>query len=305
MITVISGNDIGNGYTKFKGGKFASKVKNGTLTKGLVGGLKNKSDVHQVVYKGKEYVVGEGSSFTGETRYTTQQYTIALLTSIALSTQGKDSNITAKIVVGVPINHQKSKSDIVERHLKSLGVQEITVDGIDYIIDMAEVTVFVEGAYPILEGIDDLVITIDIGAGTVNIIEWEGQSIVDRHTLDQSFNKLCLDIVSFLNENHSLGLIPADGEKYIGAKTIMVNGKEVEVPELDEILDSFIAETVKTVDSLHTKTCKNIFVFGGGAKATITNWKKYYPHAKLVTEAQFVNQKVYQAVAETIYQDEK
>lgn len=308
MITMKSGNDIGNGYTKYKDGKkFASKIRVGTLATDVFGKIKRKAEVHQIVYKGIEYVVGEGSSFVGDNRYTSKEYALALLTSLALQSKGKDSNITASVVVGVPLTKQKTKAEVLQNYLKSLGVQEITVDGIDYVIELKDVTVFVEGAYPIYAGLEEgeTCITIDIGAGTVNIAEWDGETIVNRNTLNEAFNRLCGNIVKTLNEKYSLDLNLIDGEKYVGAKTISIDGKEVAVPELDVLLDEFIAGIIPELQAFHLRTCKHVFVFGGGAKATITNWKKQIPHATLVQNAQFVNQKVYETVAEVIYSDEE
>ena len=298
---IYTGIDVGNGYCKYKGGRFASKVKHGSLSKI---GAKRKN-IHQVVYNGKEFIVGDGGTFTGNKRYYTEEYEIALLTGIALASEGKVATIQANVVVGLPVDHYKLNSEEVQNHLNKLGVKEITVDGKDYIIEVESVTVFIEGAYPIGYADDSHMITIDIGAGTINVIEWENQEIIDKFTFDQAFYKMHKDLAEFLNENYSIRITPNDAEKYVGKSVIDTEEGEVEVPEINEIVGSFISNVATTIEnSFHTKTVKKIKIFGGGAKDTYPHWKKKFAKAELVKDSQHVNQTVYQAVAESMAEEE-
>lgn len=293
------GIDVGNGYTKYNGGNFASKVKNGSIS-GI--GTKRKG-VHQVEYKGKQYMVGTGSTFTGKDRYFTEEYEMCLLTGIALST-GKKRKTTINcenVVVGLPIDYYKNLSGKVESYLNGLGVNEIVVDGVHFTIGIESVTVFIEGAYPIATADDRHMITIDVGAGTINVIEWENQAIINKFTFDKAFYEVHKQIAEFLNENYNLGLTPADAERYVGATEVDTEDGVEQVPELDEIVGKFISEVATVIEnSFHTKTCKEIPVFGGGAKDTFKFWQKHFKKAVFIEDAQHVNQRVYQAVADSI-----
>lgn len=298
---IYTGIDLGNGYCKYRRGRFASKVKHGSLSKI---GAKRKN-MHQVVFNGKEFIVGDGGTFTGNKRYYTEEYEIALLTGIALASEGKVSTIQANIVVGLPVDHYKKMADEVQTYLNNLGVKEITVNGKDYVIEIESVIVFIEGAYPIGYADDSHMITIDIGAGTINVIEWENQEIVNKFTFDQAFYKMHKDLAEFLNENYSIGITPNDAENYVGRSVIDTEEGEVEVPEINEIVGSFISNIATTIEnSFHTKTVKKIKVFGGGAKDTFQHWKKKFAKAELVKDSQHVNQTVYEAVAVSMAEEE-
>lgn len=295
------GIDVGNGFTKFKGDRFASRIKLGSLST-----LGNKrKEAHAVILDDKEYIVGVGGTFTGHDRYFTEEYKLALLTAIALSSGKRRKTIEANIVVGLPVDYHKSLSDKLEKHLKNLDVQEIKVDGTKYTIEIKNATVFLEGALPILEGDDSHMITIDVGAGTINVIEWEEQTIINKFTFNKAFYALNKDIAEFLNVKFGLDLLPEDTERYIGKAVIDTEDGETEVPELEEMVSNFIADIATTVrNNFHVKTCKKIKVLGGGAKNTFPFWKEQFKKAELVKDSQFINQKVYQAVAESIYDEE-
>lgn len=294
------GIDLGNGYCKYDGGRFASKVKNGSISK--LG--KRRKEIHQVIYNKKEYIVGDGSSFTGKDRYYTEEYEIAFLTAIALSSGNKKATIQANVVVGLPVDHYKKMSDKVQEYLSNLGVKEITVDDVEYTIEIESVTAFIEGAYPIEAGDDSHMITIDVGAGTINVIEWENQAIINKFTFDRAFYEVHKQLAEFLNENYGIGILPEDAEKYVGKKVIDTEEGEVEVPEIGEIVGNFISGVATTIEnSFHTKTCKSIKVFGGGAKDTFPHWKKKFAKAELLKDSQYINQKVYEAVAVTLEEE--
>ena len=69
------GIDLGNGYTKVNGMRFASKTKIGQLTS-LAGLGEKPKDIHEVGYKGTTYIVGDGEPFTAPNRYFTKNYEV-------------------------------------------------------------------------------------------------------------------------------------------------------------------------------------------------------------------------------------
>lgn len=297
------GIDGGNGYFKYHGHKrFASKVRNGVLSK-----FGKKKEIHTVRFEGDDYVVGDGTKISGTNRYFDKPYKLALLTAIALSSGTKKKTVEADIVIGLPVDHYYTLADSVQQHIENYGVNEITVDGVEYIIEIKSVTVFIESAWVIKEDEDAHTLVIDVGAGTLTAIEWEGQEIVKKYTFNQSFSAMNTTISQYLNEKYALELNTATVEEVIKTNTIFVDDEEVDVSkDIEEIMSAQISEYANTIkDSFNINLCKYIKVIGGGAVSTMSSWKKYFPKAKLVPNSQYVNQEVYEAVANSLDADEE
>lgn len=294
------GIDVGNGYTKYQGKRFASKVKNGVLSKVT---RASRKEVHQVKYKGLDYVVGDGGTFTGEDRYFSDNYLICLLTGVALAgkEQGATNPLNVNLVVGLPVDYYNGQAEDLKGHLSKNTTHEITVDDTYYVIEFKTINVFVEGAWTIKEDTDAHVITIDVGAGTVNAIEWEDKAIVNKFTFSQAFYKMHKDIAEYLNEKHGTRLMPEDAEKLVGKKEMDTKTGTVNIEEIDNIVKTTIDNMATTIEQSFTvDTAKRIVVFGGGAKDTFAHWKQKFPKAELTENNQYTNQEVYTSVCRAL-----
>ena len=302
---IKKGLDIGNGYCKYGvGNRFASKIRQGTLQKANGYNIKHKDEVHEVIYKGASYVVGEGHSFISEDRYFTEEYKIALLTATALATPVAKNPLEANLVVGIPVDHYNNQADDVESYLNSLGVEEITVDGKHYIIDFKNMKVFIEGALPIRDNDDRHIITIDVGMGTINIIEWREQEIANHYTNNGSMNKVYTNLTQLINEKHKTHLNPPDVERYISNPVMNTKTGQVSVEkEVDSAFDGLVYDLISFTKNIDYIGADAVHVFGGGAINTFKYWKKHFPKAELIENSQYINQEVYQAVAEALYED--
>lgn len=298
------GIDTGNGYFKFRGQRFSAQVKLGELSE--IGD--RFEEVHQVYYaeEGKApqpYIVGQGSPFVGEERYFTDLYRIALLTAVALSCKGKKRQIQAEICIGLPIDYPKELKLKVKNHIMSWGVQNITVDGVAYVIELRNVIVFTEGAYTILEeDKDGISITVDMGAGTINIIEWENGRLVDKVTRDKSYNKVLLECRNWLNSNYRMGMTNVrDVEQYIGLEVAdLPKHKNADLSGMQILLKNYITEiSAEIKGQFRTDMAKTIKIFGGGAISTYFLWKENFPEIQLVNNSQFVNSEIYDMVIRT------
>lgn len=298
------GIDLGNGYTKFGGGmKFASKVKKGSLSK--IAGVKKSSEVHQVVYEEEEWIVGEGNSFIGADRYFDKSYEMALLTAIALATSKRRNPVEVNLVIGVPVEHYDELAEDIQDHFENIGVKQITVNGKLHIIEIKSIGVFIEGALPIKDNDDTHMITIDVGAGTINIIEWEEQEIINKYTNNGSFNDMYTSIASYLNGKHKTRLNPSKVQKLMGESTMdLKTGETVDITDMYDIVRTTIVDVLSYLTKFDFDGCKAIKVFGGGANQTFKYWKEKLPKAEIVENSQFVNQEVYQGVAETLSDEE-
>lgn len=291
------GIDVGNGYTKFDGKKFASRVRLGKLANF---GNK-KEDVYSVKYDEIEYVVGEGEVFTTEDRYYTDDYKICLLTAIALST---DEEVLDKveICVGLPVMkfmNQEFKEKF-EKYLNNLGLQKITVNGIAKIINIRKAIVFVEGAYVVESKDTGNVITFDIGAGTVNIIQWQNQVPVLFDTKNRSFYNLYSKIAKHLRDTGRGSVSIEYIEENLGANEIIINQQKVDISDTKKIIEKHIRDLASEVNNLFdVENAEKLQFLGGGALPTYKYWKSIYPNGtELIDNSQFVNAKIYQQVVE-------
>ncbi|EPB8167497.1 ParM/StbA family protein [Clostridium perfringens] len=287
------GIDLGNGYVKFKDKKFASRVKVGRLA--TFG--ERRSDVFEVVYDGVYYTVGEGQVFTTDERYFTDDYKICLLTAIAESTN--EDVIEAEICVGMPVSSfMSNKRAEVEKYLNSLGVQKIILNGVEKIINIKKAIVFVEGAYVIESKDKENVITIDIGAGTVNIIQWENQVPVEFDTKYKSFYNLYSKIAKHLKDTNRGVVSPAYIEENLGADSIIINQTNVDIKDTHKIIEKHIIELASEINGyFNVSQASKIQILGGGAFPTFKYWKNIYKDGcELIADSQFVNSKIYEKV---------
>ncbi|XZI81522.1 ParM/StbA family protein (plasmid) [Clostridium perfringens] len=287
------GIDLGNGYVKFKDKKFASRVKVGRLA--TFG--ERRSDVFEVVYDGVYYTVGEGQVFTTDERYFTDDYKICLLTAIAESTN--EDVIEAEICVGMPVSSfMSNKRGEVEKYLNNLGVQKIILNGVEKIINIKKAIVFVEGAYVIESKDKENVITIDIGAGTVNIIQWENQVPVEFDTKYKSFYNLYSKIAKHLKDTNRGVVSPAYIEENLGADSIIINQTNVDIKDTHKIIEKHIIELASEINGyFNVSQASKIQILGGGAFPTFKYWKNIYKDGcELIADSQFVNSKIYEKV---------
>lgn len=289
------GIDLGNGYVKFKGKKFASKVKMGRLAN--FG--KKKEDVYQVKYHDAEYVVGEGEFFVTDDRYFTNDYKVCLLTAIALSSD--ESVIDANICIGLPV--MKFMSDIkekVESYLKNnLNVERITVQGVQKIINIKSITVFVEGALIVKTKDQGNVITIDIGAGTVNIIQWENQVPVQFDTKNKSFYNLYSKISKYLKDTNRGDVSTEYIEKTLGEDEITINQKKVNIKDTHIIIEKHVRELASEITTaFDLSRASKVLLMGGGALPTYKYFKNIIPSIDLIDNSQFINSEIYEKVLE-------
>lgn len=285
------GIDLGNGYVKCNDTIFASKLSVGRLA--TFG--KKREDVFEVTYDGTIYTVGEGQVFTTDDRYFTEDYRVCLLTAIALNAKEEDV-IDAEICVGLPITKFMSETrNNVQDHLNKLGVQKITVDGKEYIINIKKAVVFVEGAYVVESKDTSNVITVDIGAGTVNIIQWENQVPVKFDTKNRSFYNLYTKISKHIKDTNRGDVTTDYIEKNFCADEIIIDQKLVDIRDTHKIIEKHIRELASQMNnyfdiSLATK----IQFLGGGALPTFKYWKSIYGNGvELIDQSQFINSKIF------------
>ncbi|HBF7594780.1 TPA: ParM/StbA family protein [Clostridioides difficile] len=293
---VRRGIDLGNGYVKFDGRKFATKSRVGRLLKGV--GV-SRTDLHSVIYNEVEYIVGEGEMLTGDAKYFDPRYRLILLTAVAESGK-RFKNIKARVCVGVPMLDRDRLEPVIKQEILSWGEQSIIVNGREHNIEIVEVEVFIEGALPILTEDTREILTIDIGAGTINVAQWSNMSPVDYDTLPSSFINMYSDMAKYINENFGGGFTSADVEKLVCAKKTKtpIKQKMTDISDIYLIMDEFVSGAVSQIkETFKTDQIESVQILGGGAEATFSRWQKYFPEAELVANSQTINSEIFDIVA--------
>lgn len=304
--TIELGIDIGNGYTKFNEKRFASKTKVGRVA-GLHGLGSINSEVHEVEKNDVTYVVGDGELFTDPKRHFTNDYDLCLYTAIGLSSE--ERIINAKICVGLPViafmSEKRAKLQEKLNGLIAKGSEKVKIDGIEKIISIKKAVVFCEGSY-VLESMEKgNVITVDIGAGTVNVIQWDNLVPVHYETVEKSFNKLYKDIATHIKNTGRGNVTPAYIEENFGKESILINGKLTDISDTKEIIRKYVSALVSNVYEIcEVPQAEKIKIFGGGAIATKEYWKDSFGEdregVEVLNSCQYTNSRVFQKVIERI-----
>ncbi len=290
------GIDLGNGYTKFRGQIFASKVKTGRMAN--FG--ERRDGVYEVFKDGVWYTVGDGTNFIIPNRYKSNLYKIALLTAIALASEQNEKVVDVDLCIGVPVDKFLNAKYVLDmkEELLSYKQEKIAVDGKDMIITIKKVQVFPEGAYVIKTKDTSRVLTIDIGAGTVNLVEWKNQRVVNQKTLQNSFKNLYQKIAQNIQAT-SRGTVSVDYiEENFGKDCITIGQKTVDISDTRNIITEHITELASEIGTLFpVEEMDKIQILGGGAVPTFESFKEIYPEAELVENSQFINSEIFDMVA--------
>lgn len=300
---MIFGLDIGNDTIKTDSMvKIRSRVATGH--KGV-----NKDDI-KIEFNGKKYTVGSkaGALNLGPNKYFNTEYDICLLTAIAKSTS--EQNIEAEIVVGLPPEQFESPlRDRLEDKLIKLGKQEITIYNgtkkINKVITIIQATVFEESAVVFSdpkEYRDSNTLIIDIGGGSCDISQFDGLELVKHDTTKFGMLTLYTTMKSALNsEFGNVGLPPEAMEDILGKETYEINEEVKNVSFLDDVVATHVKEIHNVITQNFDTGNRKVRVIGGGAAALIEAIKKYYPKAKVLNNAQFLNAITYKEVGKTLW----
>ena len=296
MFIKVSGIDVGNGYTKFNGGRFLSKVEVGLLEEPT-------GEIHSVRFRGMDYMVGSpnGATVLERNKYFTENYLILLLTGIALSKVNTTGEVHAKITIGVPADqYKKEVREKIANHL--IGTKEyITVDGKQYEIYIDDVIVFMEGSSVFKTGDMGKVLVVDVGNGTINIVLWRDGRKVSSYTFPKSISSLQGEMAEILGTKYNFTITPDKAEEYVGAERLFIDTGWVEVPELQKLLENLVttcAGAIQRNQKLEVQSCEKVLIIGGGAEKTFQHFQKHFPQAVMCEDYQHMNQQVYEAIAE-------
>lgn len=298
LSTLKKGIDCGNGYTKVDGIRFMSAFMPGSA----VDNLSLQKEVHAVSYGNERYIVGQGQNFVGAERFKTKAYKICVLTAIALSIEENHEprNTLVDVCVGLPLSDHARYSQELAQLIKSWGRQEITVNNINYVISINSVVVFPEGASMLIEkNIPPYdVLTLDIGARTINCVLWREGRLVKSHTINKSLEYLYTTLLPFFNDEIGAGLLDSSQiAEYVNKNTMILDGCEVDITGKDTYIKNYI-DGLESELRTQFPTIRNvgeIRVSGGGSTVLFKHIQSVFGYAKGVELPQYLNARIYKA----------
>ena len=302
------GIDLGNGYTNFfsqasgEGCRFETKMKS---VSSFPYGTNQRSDIRWVEFGTEKFIVGEGTSLPVQDvkeRINNQGYKIALLTAIA-SALPRSGYAEVNLTVGLPISRIELFGSELKAIISGWGATEFMMDGNRYEIKISNVTVFPEGALSMLMDLrDGRVLTIDMGSGTVDCVEFTyGQPGV-THTVQSSMRNIYSDVVERLNKKHGMSVNTDSVEKYIGKNVIWYDRKDLDISEHLQDIELGVKRIIGEIEAKfgELKEYDRIILMGGGAILTQSYWEASINGIELKDNAQYANAEIFQKVAEQV-----
>lgn len=301
------GIDLGNGFTNYlsqktgKGQRFETKIE-ALTTKAF--NKTAREDLHHFELDNKRYVVGKGTSLEIkdiERRINSNEYKIALLTAIAKSLP-RAGYVRVNLCVGLPIVRLEGYADKLESIIKDWKTVNFVCDGEAYEVKIESVTVFPEGALSVIEEIrEEKVLTIDMGSGTVDCIEFEYGEPSTTHTVPTSMNDIYAKVVSRLNSKYQMSLTTDSIEGKVGKAIMNHDREDIDISEHFEDIDAGVHAIYNDISArFHPLSQYNrIIMLGGASILTFEYWAKRIKGLELIDDAQYVNAKVFQAIAES------
>jgi plasmid segregation protein ParM len=289
------GIDLGNQVTKTSTMcKFNSRISSGHVDL-------NKNDI-KVVYEGKKYTVGTGTSILGDNRYFSELYDICLLTAIALSND--EIFIEENIVVGMPPEQFESElREKVELKLNGIGMKEITVNEVTKTIRIKKASVFEESAIVFSNTSDyrnKQVLIIDIGGGTTDIAQFKNLELEKSTTTKHGMLSLYENMKKSINTVHIAKFKSEHMPDLIDKDTTVIKGEIKDISFLKDVVKDHAMKIYNEVQNFDYDNSE-ILIVGGGATPIGKYLLKELTHAKIPPNSQFINALTYETVGDMIY----
>lgn len=297
----VFGIDLGNGAVKTSEGvKFMSRVKN-EITKF------NKDDI-KVRYKNDDYTLGtvDGRDNTSKNKYVKTSFKLSLLTAIAKSTSEK--NITAKVVLGVPVksyNDDELVNKIKETVMSYDTPETITVEGVEKKIIIKDIKIFPESGIIFLDKNrfkNEKTLVCDIGYGTIDISLWNGLRLENSSTFKTGMASLYQQIINKVNDKYGVNLETSEAEFMICKKFYTIKQEKKDISFINVIIENYVSDLASKIEQNYdTDKADSIQLIGGGAKA-LKNWlKEDFNIEDIFEDAEFANANTFKTVGEAVW----
>ena len=191
-------------------------------------------------------------------------------------------------------------ADELEDIISGWGTTEFMVDNESYEIRIKHAQVFPEGALSVIKDLSGKTLTIDMGSGTVDCIAFEDGEPEETFTVPTSMNDIYTNVADRLNTQFGMSITTDMVENYIGKETIKYNREDVNISAHFEDIESGVNAIYSQISSKFAPLgqYEQIILLGGASILTFDYWAKLINGIELEDNAQYVNAKIFQTMAE-------
>lgn len=294
---MIIGVDLGNYAVKTSEEvHFISKVKESN-------GFDNEKEI---IYEGKNIVVGEGE-FQTDFNKSMKENTLSLLfSSLALSHKTEQY---FQVVLGLPIQQYKSNKKELIDFIEKNRAKEVAINGYKRDIVITDIEVAPEGASAYYNltmeqknkiGNRSLII-IDIGGRTTDVCLFKDKRIKDYKTIPVGMLNIYADIVSEVNEKYTESFKLEDGEDIL-KEGLFLGGEKKDVSFITIILKKHFDSIYKELQLSFEVNKGYVFLTGGGANIFKIPFQNRLKNCIVSGNNVFDNVKGFKKVGEELWQ---
>jgi actin-like ATPase involved in cell morphogenesis len=212
--------------------------------------------------------------------------------------------IEDNIVIGMPPELFESElKEKVEKKLNTIGLKNITVNGINKTIRILKASVFEESAIVFRNTKDyknKRVLVIDLGGGTTDISQFKNLELEKSTTTKYGMLSLYENMKKAINTKHLAKLTSEDMIDLVNKDFATIHGKAKDISFTKDIIQDHVMQIYNEVQNFDYDNSE-VLIIGGGALPLSDYIKKLLPYAEIPADSQFANALTYERVGEMIY----
>ena len=300
---MIIGIDVGYSFTKdSKKHIFPSKCT--TNEPIITSEVSSKTKDNRINYNGQNYWIGAGEVNIELDKCNSLLNKLCILNCLYLNQVSR-----VKIVSGLPITQFKTKKDEFKTAIKSLHNTTYFVNNLKYTAYIDDVYIFpqcISALYTMTNNINRNTVIVDIGSRTIDIAyivtEHNNPKIVQYSTYYDGMYSLYSKIVKEINSKFSLTLKSNSAESII-LNGLTIRGHSQDLTFLQNVMKEHFNDVFNELLLNYPTDISDIYLCGGGGELILNSFKKRFPHALLINNAQFSNALGYEIIGRTYWKE--
>lgn len=294
---MIIGVDIGNYAVKTsKEVHFLSKVKESN----------GFTEEKEIIYEGKNIVVGEGE-FQTDFNKSMKENTLPLLFSALALSDPKEQYF--QVVLGLPIQQYKNNKKELISFIEENRVKEVIINGYKRDIVITDIEVAPEGASAYYNltveqknklGNKPLLI-VDIGGRTTDVCLFKDKRIKDYKTIPTGMLNIYADIVTVVNEKYTESFKLEEGEDIL-KDGLFLGGEQKDINFITTILKKHFDSIYKELQLSFEVNKGYVLLTGGGSNVLKIPFQNRLKNCIISSDNIFDNVKGFKKVGEELWQ---
>jgi plasmid segregation protein ParM len=213
------------------------------------------------------------------------------------------SDLTNKIVVGLPLSQYKQDRDVLRDLLLSTRINTIGVNGVSRKVCIDDVAVYPEGIGAVA-GTDFEGIVIDIGGRTTDccfVSDNVGvKKIKNPFSIPKGTLNLHSDFIKALNSRYCLDL-PLDAADRILKKGLKIDGEQKDHSFAVDVFREYVEELVNSLQVEYSIRTQETLLIGGGCQLLYKALRNRIPAARMIDNPIFANAIGFKKVGEYLW----